>query len=92
MHAHTCSISHPFILIIFFLLSKIFVQNYVSALQKRVQPGYGPPSELSTKTNSHERNTLNSDRTLFTNIPADLDLDKMDLSGGPHHHHHHGCE
>ncbi|XP_031621358.1 transmembrane protein 198 [Contarinia nasturtii] len=57
----------------------IISQNYVSALQKRVQPGYQPPSEHSTKTNSHERNTLNSDRTHFTNIPADSDIDKMDF-------------
>lgn len=52
-------------------------QNYVSALQKRVQPGRNSPSEQSTKSSSHERNTLNSDRTHFTNIP-DSDADKMD--------------
>lgn len=53
-------------------------QNYVSALQKRVQPGRNSPSEQSTKSSSHERNTLNSDRTHFTNIP-DSDADKMDF-------------
>lgn len=58
----------------------------MSALQKRVQPGYGPPSEHSTKTNTNERNTLNSDRTHFTNIPTDSDFDKMDLSGSGGHH------
>lgn len=51
----------------------------MSALQKRVQPGYQPPSEHSTKTNSHERNTLNSDRTHFTNVAGDSDIDKMDF-------------
>ncbi|KAG4065123.1 hypothetical protein HA402_007520 [Bradysia odoriphaga] len=56
----------------------IISQNYVSALQKRIQPGTGPPSEHSTKTSSNERNTLNSDRTHFTNIP-DSDADKMDI-------------
>lgn len=54
-------------------------QNYVSALQKHIQPGgTGPPSEHSTKTSSNERNTLNSDRTHFTNVP-DSDADKMDM-------------
>lgn len=56
----------------------IISQNYVSALQKRVQPGRNSPSEQSTKSSSHERNTLNSDRTHFTNIP-DSDADKMDF-------------
>lgn len=70
--------------IVFVLISSkrfISFQNYVSALQKRVQPGYQPPSEHSTKTNSHERNTLNSDRTdrtHFTNI-VDSDIDKIDF-------------
>lgn len=63
----------------FFLLCPI--QNYVSALQKRVQPGYQPPSEHSTKTNSHERNTLNSDRTDRTHLTNinDSDIDKIDF-------------
>lgn len=64
---------------IIFLFYFFFQQNYVSALQKRVTPGYQLPSEHSTKTNSHERNTLNSDRTHFTNIPADSDIDKLDF-------------
>lgn len=59
-------------------ISFFSIQNYVSALQKRIQPGTGPPSEHSTKTTgSNERNTLNSDRTHFTNI-ADSDGDKVD--------------
>lgn len=50
----------------------------MSALQKRIQPGTGPPSEQSTRTGSNERNTLRSDRTHFTNLP-DSDQDKMEL-------------
>lgn len=54
----------------------IISQNFVSALQKRVQSG--PPSEQSTKTSSNERNTNRSDRTHMTNLP-ETDIDRMDF-------------
>lgn len=57
----------------------IISQNYVSALQKRIQPGTGPPSEQSTRTGSNERNTLRSDRTHFTNLPDSDGGDKMEI-------------
>lgn len=53
----------------------IISQNFVSALQKRVQSG--PPSEQSTKNSSNERNTNRSDRTHMTNLP-DTDVSRMD--------------
>uniref|UniRef100_T1H4V1 Transmembrane protein 198 n=1 Tax=Megaselia scalaris TaxID=36166 RepID=T1H4V1_MEGSC len=60
----------------------IISQNFVSALQKRVQQhGYGtPPSTASIKTSSHDRNTMRSDRTHFTNIPdTEMYDNKFDL-------------
>lgn len=72
-------------LIFTFFFSFSIFQNYVSALQNRViQPGFAgggnaTPSEHSIKTNSNERGTLNSERTHFTNIPNDSDVDKMDI-------------
>ncbi|KFB47561.1 hypothetical protein ZHAS_00015525 [Anopheles sinensis] len=57
----------------------IISQNFVSALQKHVTTDSGPPSEVSTKTGSNDRNTARSDRTHLTNL-ADSDFDKMDSS------------
>ncbi|XP_058831490.1 transmembrane protein 198-like [Topomyia yanbarensis] len=57
----------------------IISQNFVSALQKHVTPDSGPPSEVSTKLGSNDRNTVRSDRTHMTNLP-DSDIDKRDLS------------
>lgn len=42
-------------------------QNYVSALQRNIQPCSPGPS-TSTKTGSHERDTFRSDRTRMTNL------------------------
>lgn len=55
------------------------MQNFVSALQKHVTTDSGPPSEVSTKTGSNDRNTARSDRTHMTNLP-DSDFDKRDSS------------
>ncbi|XP_040167805.1 transmembrane protein 198 [Anopheles arabiensis] len=57
----------------------IISQNFVSALQKHVTTDSGPPSEVSTKLGSNDRNTARSDRTHLTNLP-DSDFDKMDSS------------
>ncbi|CAD7087485.1 unnamed protein product [Hermetia illucens] len=57
----------------------IISQNYVSALQKRIQPGTNTPSEHSTKTSSNERNTMRSDRTHLTNIPDSELGDKVEI-------------
>ncbi|XP_055593325.1 transmembrane protein 198 [Uranotaenia lowii] len=57
----------------------IISQNFVSALQKHITTDSGPPSEVSTKTGSNDRNTARSDRTHMTNLP-DSDFDKRDLS------------
>ncbi|KAL1382802.1 hypothetical protein pipiens_013221 [Culex pipiens pipiens] len=57
----------------------IISQNFVSALQKHVTTDSGPPSEVSTKTGSNDRNTARSDRTHMTNLP-DSDFDKRDSS------------
>ncbi|KAH8287245.1 hypothetical protein KR054_004726 [Drosophila jambulina] len=47
----------------------IISQNFVSALQKRIQlSGTETPSERSIKSSSNERNTFRSDRTHFTTI------------------------
>lgn len=48
----------------------IISKNYVSALQRRIQPG-SPPSagpSTSTKMGSQERDTFRSDRTRMTNL------------------------
>ncbi|XP_050091983.1 transmembrane protein 198 [Anopheles aquasalis] len=55
----------------------IISQNFVSALQKHVTTDSGPPSEVSTKLGSNDRNTARSDRTHLTNLP-DSDFDKLD--------------
>lgn len=57
----------------------IISQNFVSALQKRVQPGTETPSERSLKTSSNERNTFRSDRTHFTTIPDSDICDKIEI-------------
>ncbi|KXJ82394.1 hypothetical protein RP20_CCG013878 [Aedes albopictus] len=57
----------------------IISQNFVSALQKHVTTDSGPPSEVSTKLGSNDRNTARSDRTHMTNLP-DSDFEKRDLS------------
>ncbi|XP_013105885.1 transmembrane protein 198 [Stomoxys calcitrans] len=59
----------------------IISQNFVSALQKRIQlSGTETPSERSLKTSSNERNTFRSDRTHFTTIPPDSDMfDKIEI-------------
>ncbi|EDW86297.1 uncharacterized protein Dwil_GK17356 [Drosophila willistoni] len=60
----------------------IISQNFVSALQKRIQlSGTETPSERSIKTSSNERNTFRSDRTHFTTIhDPDSELcDKIEI-------------
>ncbi|BFG01394.1 transmembrane protein 198 [Drosophila madeirensis] len=60
----------------------IISQNFVSALQKRIQlSGTDTPSERSIKTSSNERNTFRSDRTHFTTIhDPDSELcDKIEI-------------
>jgi len=58
------------------------LQNFVSALQKRIQlSGTETPSERSIKSSSNERNTFRSDRTHFTTIhDPDSELcDKIEI-------------
>ncbi|XP_067636761.1 transmembrane protein 198 [Eurosta solidaginis] len=58
----------------------IISQNFVSALQKRIQLGGAEtPSERSIKTSSNERNTFRSDRTHFTTIPDSEMCDKIEI-------------
>jgi len=60
----------------------ISLQNFVSALQKRIQlSGTETPSERSIKSSSNERNTSRSDRTHFTTIhDPDSELcDKIEI-------------
>ncbi|KAH8321065.1 hypothetical protein KR074_002126 [Drosophila pseudoananassae] len=60
----------------------IISQNFVSALQKRIQlSGTETPSERSIKSSSNERNTFRSDRTHFTTIhDPDSELcDKIEI-------------
>ncbi|XP_054727183.1 transmembrane protein 198 [Anastrepha obliqua] len=58
----------------------IISQNFVSALQKRIQlGGTETPSERSIKTSSNERNTFRSDRTHFTTIPDSEMCDKIEI-------------
>ncbi|XP_063696266.1 transmembrane protein 198 isoform X2 [Culicoides brevitarsis] len=58
----------------------IISQNFVSALQKRVQSG--PSSEPSTKTSSNEHNTNRSDLTHMTNL-ADCDVNRINFINEP---------
>ncbi|KAH8274865.1 hypothetical protein KR044_001781, partial [Drosophila immigrans] len=56
------------------------LQNFVSALQKRIQlSGTETPSERSIKTSSNERNTFRSDRTHFTTIHDPELCDKIEI-------------
>ncbi|XP_034119678.1 transmembrane protein 198 [Drosophila albomicans] len=58
----------------------IISQNFVSALQKRIQlSGTETPSERSIKTSSNERNTFRSDRTHFTTIHDPELCDKIEI-------------
>ncbi|ALC49948.1 CG14234 [Drosophila busckii] len=59
----------------------IISQNFVSALQKRIQlSGTETPSERSIKTSSNERNTFRSDRTHFTTIHDPELCDKFEMA------------
>lgn len=61
-------------------LSLSRLQNFVSALQKRIQlSGTETPSERSIKTSSNERNTFRSDRTHFTTIHDPEMCDKIEI-------------
>mgnify|MGYP004594005795 CR=1 FL=1 len=55
----------------------LFFQNFVSALQKRIQ--MGGMDTASIKTSSNERNTFRSDRTHFTTIPDNDMWDKIEI-------------